>query len=149
VRPSKGNVPKNHPDLNAPIPKSGLEVELDDLVRRMIAEQPTRADRIREYAARLRRAFLGRDTHAQTKSALAAREEGWTFDDLLVIDTALDLLEQPDAGGDILAHGLSGKIHRDLKERRRRGDKDLPQWSVKTIRRKLVKRVRKLDEEMR
>jgi hypothetical protein len=142
LSPGKGD-PRSRPDAS----KSKILDALDRLVERMIAIAPERGDKILDYADRLRGAFLGPDAHAQTKLAQKARKESLILDDVFLTGSAMEFLDKPEVGGDILAHGLAGKIHSALKKRREKGEA-VPTWSVRTIRRKLKRNAEKLEKEM-
>jgi hypothetical protein len=81
----------------------------------MIAIAPEREKKIHEHHGRLKHAFLGSATGKErTQAAHEARKRR---DSGLFADVSLDLAEQGATDGDLLAHGLSGRIYDVLRQR--------------------------------
>jgi hypothetical protein len=118
----------------------------------MIALAPESEATICQYAKRLRGAFLGPDTHAQTRSARDKLEHLFELDEMLVVGIMFDLIGRHariDASGELyLAKRVTWTmIHREMKRRFDKGWIGHKPWQPRAIGKKLGRFKEKTSQE--
>jgi hypothetical protein len=131
--------------------------ELDDLVRRMIAVAPEQEKLISYYGWRLGQAFLGPTTpQERTKAGREAIQRGLMPDEMMIVEVAMDLIDDGIVEPNMLAPRLAGQILDVLEERWKANPAERPWWGkttrtrrarVKTVRDKLQRHVWRLLKE--